>query len=985
MNGPAILRAMTRPPLVHDGDRAARTLADMREAARDDSAASDALDELLAHDAMGPFLAAVAADSPFLGRLMVRDVARLPALLDTPPEDALADLVADATAAGREAESLDDLMRRLREARRGACLLIALADLAQAWSVAETTGALTRFADAAVDAAVDWLVRRAVAAGELSVGDDNQPGRSCGLTIIGMGKVGAGELNYSSDVDVIAFFDPERATYRGRKTIQACFIRIVQDMVKVLQTATSDGYVLRVDLRLRPDPGATPVAISTLAAENYYESMGQNWERAAMIKARPMAGDLEVGRRFLEHLAPFIWRRNLDYAAIQDVHSIKRQIHSHRGFGQIAIEGHNIKLGRGGIRDIEFFAQTQQLIAGGRDPGLRQSETCAALAALAEAGWIEPTVADELVAAYAFHRRLEHRIQMIGDEQTHSLPSEPEGIDLMARFSGYGDTGEFRAELLRRMGTVERHYAKLFEAEPSLSDQGNLVFTGGDDDPETLATLSGMGFEDAAQVSAIIRAWHHGRYRATRTARSRELLTSLAPSLLRAIAETGNPNATLVRFDRFLSGLPAGIQLFSMLGAQPQLLTLLAEMMGFAPRLADYLSRNAGVLDAVLSEDFFAPVPPRETLLPGLEQGLRLAGDFQDVLDAVRRWTKERKFQVGVQTLSPGVDADLIGQGLSSVAECAIAALYPHVLADFAEREEHGVVAGGGMAIVALGKLGSREMTETSDLDLVFIYDVADGEGNAGDARSDGRRALPASQYYGRLSQRLINAITALTGEGRLYEVDMRLRPSGNAGPVATRMSGFVAYHSDQSWTWEHMALTRARVIAGPDRLARATRAAIDAVLRRPRDREATMRDVRDMRERIAREKGGGSPWDLKLAPGGLLDVEFVAQSLQLVHGAAHPAALDPRTCVALRRLAAAGALDEAEAATLIEASRLQRALMSVLRVAVGEEFDREAMPEGLRNVLTRAASEVDFDRLEAKLRDCQAQVRAVFERVVGS
>lgn len=702
-----------------------------------------------------------------------------------------------------------------------------------------------------------------------------------------------------------------------------------------------------------------------------------------MIKARPLAGDLEVGRQFLEHLSPFVWRRNLDYAAIQDVHSIKRQIHGHRGHARIAIEGHNIKLGRGGIRDIEFFAQTQQLIAGGRDPGLRQSETCAALAALAEAGWIEPPVAEEMIEAYGFHRRLEHRLQMIGDEQTHSLPGDADGIDHVARFSGYADTAAFRDELMRRMGRVERHYAKLFEAEPALTEQGNLVFTGGDDDPDTLKTLSAMGFEDAAAVSATIRAWHHGRYRAVRTARSRELLTSLVPALLRAIAATPSPNATLIRFDRFVAGLPAGIQLFSMLTAQPQLLAMLAEMMGSAPRLADYLSRNAGVLDAVLSEDFFDPMPPRDELLPGLVQALRLCHDYQDVLDTVRRWVKERKFQVGVQSLSPGVDADGIGQGLACVAECAIAALYPHVIDDFVTREEHGVIEGGAMAIVAMGKLGSREMTETSDLDLIFIYDVPESDDEQ--PRSNGRRPLQAAQYFARLSQRLINAITALTGEGRLYEVDMRLRPSGNAGPVATRLAGFVAYHNDQSWTWEHMALTRARVIAGPEDLVQATQAAIDTVIRRPRDAAAAAKDVRDMRARIAREKGGGSPWDLKLAPGGLLDIEFIAQYLQLVHGHAHPQALDPETCVALRGLAAAGVLAEARASDLIEASRFQRGLMSVLRVAVGDEFDRQHMPDGLRSVLTRASAEVSFDRLEQRLADCQASVRAAFEEIVGA
>ncbi|HZD24840.1 MAG TPA: bifunctional [glutamine synthetase] adenylyltransferase/[glutamine synthetase]-adenylyl-L-tyrosine phosphorylase, partial [Alphaproteobacteria bacterium] len=637
----------------------------------------------------------------------------------------------------------------------------------------------------------------------------------------------------------------------------------------------------------------------------------------------------------------------------------------------------NIKLGRGGIRDIEFFVQTQQLIAGGRDPSLRDSTTCGAMRALAATGWLDDGVVQELTDAYAFHRTLEHRLQMVADEQTQTMPRTAEGVTHIARFMGYADTGAFEARLTAELEAVQRHYANLFEAAPSLSAGGNLVFTGTDDDPETLETLSRMGFGEAQGVSATIRGWHHGRYRCTRTARSRELLTKLMPALLEAIADTPNPNATLGRFDRFLAGLPAGVQLFSMLSAEPHLLHLLAEVMGSAPRLADYLSRNAGVLDAVLSEDFFSPLPPRAELALTLRHALGLARDYQDVLDTARRFVKDRRFQLGVQALRGAGDADSQGADQALLADVALSTLHPFVEQEFADGGGHGRIDGAGMVILGLGKLGSREMTETSDLDLIFVYDYPE------DAQSDGRRPLMGSHYFTRLSQRLINAITAQTPEGKLYDVDMRLRPSGSAGPVATRLAGFQEYHRKESWTWEHMALTRARVIDGPPKLAEAVRATIDEVLRRPRDAAAVARDVVEMRARIAKEKGSGGLWDLKLVQGGLIDVEFACQYLQLMNGARHPASLDPNTCTALDRLAGAGALSRGHTDALIAASRLYRGLMGVLRVAVEGELKPETAPQGLKEALCRTAGLPDFAALEAALAKHQAHVAALFAELV--
>ncbi|HSR55629.1 MAG TPA: glutamine-synthetase adenylyltransferase, partial [Alphaproteobacteria bacterium] len=502
----------------------------------------------------------------------------------------------------------EDLTRRLRIARRRAALAIAIADITGHWRLEQVTGALSRFADESVTAALRALLREAVRNGELEVTDPEAPDREAGLFILGLGKLGAHELNYSSDIDLIAFYDTRRLKYTGRQDPPRFYVRVVRDLVNMLESRTRDGYVFRTDLRLRPDPSSTPLAVSVMAAEAYYESTGQNWERAALIKARVIAGDHEAGRAFLKHLEPFLWRKNLDFAAIEDIHSIKRQINAHRGGAEITVAGHNLKLGRGGIREIEFFAQTQQLIWGGRIPALRSRGTVETLKALAAEGQASEEAVNELIAAYTYLRRAEHRLQMIDDRQTHSLPEDSDDIAAFARFLGYEDRESFSKDLIAHLSCVEHHYAHLFEESAPLSGPGNLVFTGGEDDPDTLETLAGMGFNDGPAISERIRSWHRGRYRATRSARARELLTELVPALLDALAKTPNPDAAFRNFDTFLSNLPAGVQLFSLLLANPGVLTLAADIMGSGPKLAAHLAANPSLFDGVLTGDFYGPL-----------------------------------------------------------------------------------------------------------------------------------------------------------------------------------------------------------------------------------------------------------------------------------------------------------------------------------------------------------------------------------------
>jgi glutamate-ammonia-ligase adenylyltransferase len=760
--------------------------------------------------------------------------------------------------------------------------------------------------------------------------------------------------------------------------VQPFLVRLTRDLVRLLQERTEHGYVFRTDLRLRPDPGSMPLAISTDAGLNYYESVGQNWERAALIKARAVAGDIAAGQALLQSLAPFIWRKYLDFAAIADIHAMKRQIHAVRGFGEIAVAGHDIKVGRGGIREIEFFVQTQQLIAGGRQPALRVAGTLTGLERLAAAGWIEPEVQADLDRAYRFLRTVEHRLQMIADEQTQTLPPDPERLLGLARFCGFPDTEAFGARLTAELGRVQAHYARLFEHSPELTSGGaNMVFAGEADDPGTLEALAGMGYARPGAVIEGVRGWHHGRYPAVRAPRARELLTEVQPLLIEALSRTPDPDQAFVSFDHFLAELPSGVQLFSLLKQHPRLLDLIAAIMGTAPRLARILSQRRRAFDAVLTPGFFGAIPTEADLRQIIGSEFEGAADFQEVLDRARRIVHEQAFLVGVRVLTGSISAAQAGGAYALLAECMIGAIQAEVEREMAR--VHGHVPGGAMAVVAMGKLGGREMTAASDLDLIVVYDF-----DPAATMSDGLRPLAPTHYYTRLAQRLLSALTSQTAEGNLYEVDMRLRPSGQKGPLATQLAGFVHYQQHDAWTWEHLALTRARVVSGPPALRAAVEAAIRAALTRPRDPARTAKDVRDMRALIEREKGSGDLWELKLVRGGLVDLEFIAQYLQLVHAYAHPEVLATNTAAALTHLERAGLLAPEAADVLLPAARLFGNLTQVLRLCLDGPFAAGKAADGLKALLVRAGEAPDFSRLEADLGARQAAVAALFDAIVA-
>jgi [glutamine synthetase] adenylyltransferase / [glutamine synthetase]-adenylyl-L-tyrosine phosphorylase len=923
----------------------------------------------LAHGLFGasPFLTAVAVQQPLF---CLRAFEEGPDALWTETGEPIAESAMDETAA----------KRALRLARKRASFVIALADVTGIWPLRKVTEALSETADQCIRYALDFAIRRSAERGILDLDGKADPAADCGYFLLGMGKLGSRELNYSSDVDLIALYDPDQVQTKRPDRLSQDMNRLTQAWVDLLQDRTVDGLAFRTDLRLRPDPASTPPAVSVPAAEVYYESAGQNWERAAMIKARVVAGDSEAGGEFLDFLHPFVWRRSLDFWTIRDIHSIKRQINAHHGGTAITVAGHDIKVGRGGIREIEFFAQTQQLIWGGREPSLRIRSTCDALSALVACGRVDRETAEKLQQCYIHLRRLEHRLQMVADQQTQRLPPANE-MDGFARFMGEGDTRAFVARVRETLETVERYYAELFEEEPALTVEGlgNLVFTGSEPDPGTLETLSELGFHVPERVDAAVRGWHHGRIAATRTSRSRALLTELMPTLLRALGNTADPDEAFSNFDHFLHGLPAGVQLFSLFQTHPDLLDLVAEICGSAPLLGQHMRRRPAVLDAVLTRDFLGPLPSTDEQKTGLQTLLSEARDFQDSLDLARRFASDLSFRVGVHLLFHQTAAADTRTVLSVLADNTVAAMQGLVSDAFAER--HGRVPGNGLAVVSYGKWGSCQMTPGSDLDMVALYD---SQGVT--SESDGMKALPASTYFARLTQRLVTALSSETESGRLFQVDLRLRPSGDKGPLASHIDGFESYQLTEAWTWEHLALVRARMVAGTAEMVSRFEAVRAAALGKSRDPASLADEVDSMRQRMARTYKGESPWDAKYRRGGLVDTGFISQFLVLAHASREPALLVPRaTDQVAATTAASGIIGDDEAEALAEAEAFWLDLQSLLRLTGADATPGRLARPATQSVIAQGLGLPDLSRVEATASEHADRVMKLYAKLIAA
>ncbi len=911
---------LSRSPTPYDADRAGDVLAEFLDLT----------------PPIADLIAGTAGCSPYLADLLRREAAWIVPAFDD-PETAIADLLAEIPQT-----ALTDLPGHLRCCKRRVALLTGLADLGGVWPLETVTQYLTDFADAAVQAAISQLVAAEVARGKLPAGGD--PSDAGGMVVLAMGKMGAGELNYSSDIDLICLFDESRFDPDDYHDVRAAFIRVTRKMTAILSDQR-DGYVFRTDLRLRPDASVTPVCLSMEAAERYYESVGRTWERAAFIKARVCAGDKVAGTRFLDTLKPFVWRKHLDFAAIQDAHDMRLKIRNHKGLhGPLVLEGHNIKLGRGGIREIEFFTQTRQLIAGGRDKSLRARGTHAGLQALAAADWIPQQTAESLYDHYRYHREVEHRLQMINDAQTQTLPSDDAGFARLAAFMGC-DTAQLRTTLADRIEDVHTLTEGFFAPDDPSADDAP---TWGQD---------------------VTNRWHS--YPALRSARATEIFARITPEIMARLKEAAKPDEALTQFDRFLAGLPAGVQLFSLFEANPQLTQLIVDICATAPALAQHLSRNAGVLDAVIGGAFFADWPGAAALQAELAALLQGYDDYEAQLLATRRWAKEWHFRVGVHFLRGLITAAQTGVQYADLAEAVVAGLWPHVVAEFARK--HGPMPGRGATVVAMGSLGARRLNAMSDLDLIMIYDAQ------GQEASEGRRPLATRMYFARLTQALVTALTAPMAEGRLYEVDMRLRPSGRQGPVATSWTAFQDYQRNEAWTWEHLALTRARPIAGDQALQAEVEAFRQALMREKSGGDTVLQDVTDMRQRIAVAKPAQDDFDAKIGPGRLQDIELFAQTVALRSGS-------PQGDVAAQLTdgVANGLIDAADAQALTDAAALFWQLQASLRLLADGAADIGLLGEGAMRLILRETGcdtiQTLQDRLVTSRKRADALISAYLE-----
>lgn len=908
------------------------------------------------------------SNAPYLFDIAQKHTDDLNQIVNKNPDTLFGDILAEIADAGCTMSEEQELSQLLRAAKSKVAFLAAYAEVGGRWTPAQSTAALSDLADAALEAGLDFLMRQAADADKLLCARSEARAANSGLAIFALGKHGGRELNYSSDIDIVAFYETPQDYLADPLEAGKFYTRIVRNLAALIDDRTEHGYVFRTDLRLRPDPGSTPVAISLGAALTYYESRGQNWERAAWIKARPAAGDKKVADGFLKELAPFIWRKHLDFATIADIQAMKRQINIARKVGAARVAGHNVKLGRGGIREIEFFTQTQQLIAGGRDPALRVRPTTKALAALAEAGWISAEAAERLTTAYWYLRGVENRLQMLRDEQTHIMPETQEGIATIAALMGATDIKAFETEYTDALSCVMEHYAELFtEGETLASDMGDLVFTGTDDDPGTLDTLEGLGFADAPKASATIRKWHYGSYPATRASTSRAHLTELLPELLTIIAAAGNADDAMAQFDHFLSRFPAGVQLFSLLRSHPHLCRLLVAFMASAPRLAEAVIHRAHVMDGLIDPAFADGVTQADVLSEKVDSFLGEARGYEDLIDRARIIGQEQKFLISAGFVSATLDAARTGRQFTILAEKLLQRLFDAVQKEFAIR--HGTIAGAEVAILAFGKLASREMTLLSDLDFIMLYDAPQA-----DAESDGEKPLAAAQYFARLTQRLVAALSAPTAEGVLYEADMRLRPSGNAGPLATSLKAFSAYQIESAWTWEHLALSRARAVAGPQGFIQKIEQVIDTALSHERSKTKIIDDVLDMRERLAKERKPRHAFDLKLASGGIIDIEFVAQSAHLVAPKSWGLA-GLGTVETLMKLHETGAWPAAE--RLAQIHQTYSAILQAMSICLLNPFKDEGWTTAFKELLAQLANYPSFENLEVDLEAMKAEVIA--------
>jgi glutamate-ammonia-ligase adenylyltransferase len=895
-------------------------------------------------DALADAVTRARRHSPFLALALDRH----PDALDVLCREGVDSAIASIMAAFADVPVSEALRRR----KNALAMVLAIADLAGVIGVEKVTMCLSDFADAALDAALaDVFARRT-------------PGESVqGFAVIALGKHGGQELNYSSDIDPIFIYDPETLPVRPREDAADAAQRIARQLIDLMSARDGFGYVFRMDLRLRPAAEVTPLAIPVDAALSHYESQALTWEQAAFIRSRAAAGDVTLGNYFMEALRPFIWRRSLDFGTIDEIAALTRQIRDHYSKGQLLGPGFDLKRGRGGIREVEFFTQAHQLIHGGRNPALRVRSTLGALAALSAQGIVQADEADMLARHYRTLRTLEHRLQMVDDQQTHSLPQDKAALDNVAQLHGLTDGGAMIAELDTVTGDVAQVYDGLIASQRARNDDAAITLSS---DPELLVdALASAGLEAPEALASRVQAWRGGAVRALRSAAGRKAFEAVLPALLAAFADAPDQASALNRFDDLLRQLPSTVNVFRLLQARPALMQTMVDILSHAPPLAESLARRGDLLDGLIDASAYDLVGSVEDIVQRLSRE-EPGDDYQQRLDAVRVRVGEMRFALGVQLIEGRHDPVAIAGGYARVAEAAIIRLADCAVHEFTA--VHGRIAGSEPVILALGRLGGGALTHASDLDLIFLF-----SGEIG-VESDGARPLGTTQYFNRLAQRIIAALSVATAAGALYEVDTRLRPNGAQGLLAVSFTSFADYQRDHAWTWEHMALCRARVVYGSESARARLDGIIGDVLHTVRDPGEIAAAALKMRTDIAAHKPPIGPLDVKLLPGGLVDIEFIVHTLQLQHRAG----FDPDLRSALAALAQAGLVEPA----LGEAHDLLTRLLVTLRLVAP---DCTEPPPASQMLIARACGCGSWGDLLAAVEDARGCVLACWQRIFGS
>ena len=883
-----------------------------------------------------------------------------------------------------------DFMRGLRRHKKQEMLRIAARDLAALQTVEETMGELAALADACLEASCRFCreeIERQF--GPLTI-DGGKPN---GFVVLGMGKLGGEELNLSSDVDLIYLYESDEGEssggIKGNITPRGFFSHLAERVTRAMGEVTEDGFVFRIDLRLRPLGRNGPMVQSVDSALLYYESWGQCWERSALIKARPVAGDRALGAEFLKQVTPFVYRRYLDFSTVEELREMKTRID--RELVSPFEKQRNVKLGEGGIREVEFFTQALQLVNGGYEPRIRERNTLRALALLAQHGFIPQMERKQLSRAYRFLRNVEHKIQVVQEEQSHLIPEARDEQSFLARRLGYRKSGRqderalFTRDYRNHTGAVRRIFDRLFygaqkEIVATKRTPGEEIWKDLDDEEKVVVKLTGLGLAEPQKAYNSLLALRDGATYSPPSPRRLKVMRTLGPALMEMVIQSVAPDDALFHLVEFVHQVGGRTGFLSLLAENPKTMRALVSLFTQSQFLTEMFVKRPELLDSLIRTDLTQIRKSREQMQRELAAALGETTDVEEALDRLRRYRAEEFIRIGLHDLGGEVQLVALTTQLTDLAEaCLDGAL---LIAGKEMERAHGKIRDGKFAVLGMGKLGGREIDYNSDLDLIFVYDAAD------DARSDGGSSvsLPAHEYYVRLGQKLITVLSVPTAEGVAYKIDLRLRPSGKAGPLVVSLEAFRRYHETSSELWERQALIKLRGVAGNRQLGHAAEQVAHSFAYGKGLSAAGLAEIDYLRMRMERElaKEDASQFNLKKGRGGMVDIEFLTQMLQLRHGHLHPALRVRGTLEALEALKAAGMLSKKDHRLLSESYLFLRRLDHRLRLERGQSLDileREPVKlEGIALALgykartrTKAAALLlrDYERRRERIRSC--------------